>query len=430
MVEKVAAICSEIEPRLISYRRDFHKYAETGWNEYRTASIIAERLHSLGYELRIGREVVDADTRMAVPAEPVQRQQYQRALSQGAVEKYAAQMVGCFTGVMGILSNGEGPTTAYRFDIDALELGESADPDHLPNKEGFASVNDGAMHACGHDGHAAIGLGVAEVLARLKGSLQGTVKLIFQPAEEGVRGARSVACSGILDDVDFLYGVHIGFKARKSGELYCGTKGFLATSKFDALYTGAPSHAGFSPHEGRNALLAAASAVMNLHAIPRHGDGATRINVGKVVAGSGRNIIPDYAHLALETRGDSSDLNDYMKQYAKRILQSAADAHGTTVEITDMGDADSGESDRSLAAKVKEIADATGSFSDIHEEIVPFGGSDDFTHLMQRVQSRGGSSTYIMLGSELSDNHHNCRFDFAEKAMINGVKVLSLAALT
>lgn len=429
MAEIIDNICAELEHRLILLRRDFHAYPETGWNEYRTASIIAQHLESLGFELKIGREIIDPDTRMGLPDEATRKEQYTRALAQGAIEKYAEQMADCFTGVVGILSNGDGPTIAYRFDIDALALSESRDPDHVPNREKFASVNEGVMHACGHDGHAAIGLGVAEVLSRLKHELRGTVKLIFQPAEEGVRGAKAVAASGIVDDVDELYGLHIGFKARKSGEIICGTKDFLATTKIDAIYAGTPAHAGFAPHEGKNAVLSAASAVMNLSAIPRHGGGATRINIGRLIAGSGRNIVPDRAELEIETRGEDSELNEYMKNYAKRVLKSAALAHETTVEITEVGDADSGVSDQDLVAKMAKNAHAAGVFAMVHEKTVSFGGSDDFTHLMRRVQDRGGTSTYVMLGSELADNHHSNRFDFVESNMINGVNVLARAAL-
>lgn len=429
MINLVEDICAEIMPKLVAFRRDFHMYAETGWNEYRTASIIAKQLEELGYELLIGPEIIDSDSRMGLPEKNVRQKQYDRALSQGAVVEYAERMADGYAGVVGILSNGEGPTIALRFDIDALDLTETDDADHLPNKEGFASVNEGAMHACGHDGHAAIGLGVAEVLSRVKEHLRGTIKLVFQPAEEGVRGAKSVAASGVLDDVDFLYGLHIGMKAKKSGELCCGTKDFLATTKFDAMFKGSSSHAGMAPEEGRNALLAASSAIMNLYAIPRHSAGATRINVGKIYGGSGRNSIPDFVRLSIETRGVTAELNDYMKSNALRILESSAQAQDTTVEIEYMGDAEGGISDESLVTKIKEIAGSIDAFTNVYAENTSFGGSEDFTHLMRRVQMRGGESTYVMLGTELNDNHHNPRFDFVEADMMNGVKLLSLAAV-
>ena len=113
------------------------------------------------------------------------------------------------TGVIGLLHCGEGPTVAMRFDIDALGVFEESGECHLPAREGFASVNEGFMHACGHDGHAAIGRGVARVLMEIRCRLHGTVKLIFQPAEEGVRGAKAIVEKGHLDDVQYLLGSHI-----------------------------------------------------------------------------------------------------------------------------------------------------------------------------------------------------------------------------
>ncbi len=155
------------------------------------------------------------------------------------------------------------------------------------------------------DGHAAIGLGLAEVLVGLRDCLSGTVKLIFQPAEEGVRGAKAMVAAGVVEGVDALLGLHL-YSGWPTGRVVPGKGGFLATSKFDAYFTGAPAHAGGAPQLGRNAMLAAATAVLNLHAIPRHADGVTRINVGRLIAGQGRNVIAPTAYLAIETRGATS----------------------------------------------------------------------------------------------------------------------------
>ena len=111
-------------------------------------------------------------------------------------------MTGGKTGVMGVMEfDKPGPTVALRFDMDANDLVEAEDENHRPYTAGFASVNKGAMHGCGHDGHTAIGLTVARILAVLKEDLAGKVKLIFQPAEEGVRGAKAMVAKGIVDDV-------------------------------------------------------------------------------------------------------------------------------------------------------------------------------------------------------------------------------------
>jgi len=429
MKKNLKSLVRSIEPELRNYRRDFHTYAEPGWGEYRTASIIAQRLEELGYRIRIGREVIDEAARMGLPSETVMAQQFERAKSEGAIEEYADQMRGGFTGVVGELTNGDGPVLGFRFDIDAVEMEEKEQDGHLPFREGFASIHPEAMHSCGHDGHAAIGLGLAEVISRMKDELRGTVRLIFQPAEEGVRGAKAMVEAGVVDGLDYLLGMHIGAKAKKTGEFFCGTCGFLATSKFDAFFHGFSTHAGFDPQDGRNALLAAATAVLNLHAISRHGDGSTRINVGKMSAGSGRNVIPAEAHLVLETRGEDSKLNGYMKEYAERIIRHAAEMHGVEYSIVQMGEAASADSDAELMKRIHRTAEKKALFPALQDRKATLGGSEDFTHMMKRVSEGGGKATYCMLGSNLAGNHHTGRFDFDESILVKGVHFLFLVVL-
>ncbi len=135
------------------------------------------------------------------------------------------------------------------------------------------------MHACGHDGHTAIGLGLAHTLKQFESGLHGVIKLIFQPAEEGTRGARAMVDAGVVDDVDYFTAVHIGTGV-PAGTVVCGSDNFMATTKFDAHFTGTAAHAGAKPEDGHNALLAAAQATLALHAIAPHSEGASRVNVG------------------------------------------------------------------------------------------------------------------------------------------------------
>ena len=314
LFEKITQMADGLLPEMVAVRRDLHKHAESGWFEMRTSSIIARKLTDLGYRVLVGEAVCDRDARMGVADEAVLQAQYERAVAQGADPEFVPYTKGGMTGVIGILECGEGPTVAMRFDIDALGVFEASDEEHRPYREGFSSVNNGFMHACGHDGHTSIGLGVAKILMEIKDSLHGTVKLIFQPAEEGVRGAKSIVEKGHLDDVDFGIGNHISNRSAKAGdaELIPGIYSSLATTKLDVVYKGKASHAGAAPHLGNNALLAAASAVMNLNAIPRHGEGASRINIGTLHAGSGRNVIADEAKMELEIRGATTEINAYM----------------------------------------------------------------------------------------------------------------------
>ncbi len=429
MNRKIQEIVDRIEDRIIHYRRDFHRYPEAGWTEFRTASLIARKLKDLGYQVKLGKEVIREEDRMGLPSREKLEQHYQRALKQGGDREFIQALKGGYTGVVGILETGEGPTVGIRFDIDAVEIAESRKQSHLPYREGFASVNENVMHACGHDGHAAIGLGVAETLMAIKNYLKGRVKLIFQPAEEGVKGAKSMVRAGVVDDVDYLLGLHIGVKALKSGQLICGSDGFLATSKFDAHFTGHPAHAGSSPQKGKNALLAAATAVLNLYAIPRHSEGATRINVGKLAAGTGRNVVPAEAHLVIETRGATSDLNNYMKQYAENILHNAAKMHDVKLRIKAMGEAENCESDHELVQRVCQVASRMEEFHRVLGKRESLGGSEDFTYMMKKVQENGGKSTYMMLGSDLKSGHHTAEFDFNEKDLKKAVKLLSMLTL-
>ncbi|MFW6266581.1 MAG: amidohydrolase [Halanaerobiales bacterium] len=423
MYSRINNLAESLQKKLIKYRRDFHKYAETGWTEFRTASIVAQKLDELGYEIKLGREVIKENARMGVPSPEVLTGHYERAKAQGAKAKYLDKLQGGFTGVVALLKNGEGPTLAFRFDMDAVEMEESSSKDHLPVKEGFASVNDNAMHACGHDGHTAIGLGLAELLMEIKEEFKGTVKLIFQPAEEGVRGARSMMEAGVVDDVDYLTGLHLGL-GNGSGELYPGTKGFLATSKFDACFKGKPSHAGAQPESGKNSLQAATVAVNQLYGISRHSQGVTRINVGRMEAGTGRNVIPDRAKLVIETRGTTSELNDYMYNRAVDILTNSAEMYGNELKINEMGRAESGKSDVRLAERIIKCARKTGEFDKIYDQSAEMGGSEDFTYFMKEVQRQGGLATFMILGTELAGSHHTADFNFKEKDLIKGVKIL------
>lgn len=174
----------------IELRREFHAHAETGWTEFWTTARIAGILDSLGYDVLVGRDVLDLDSVMGRPSDQEIAGFVERALAQGADAGWITKMDG-YTGAVAVLDTGKpGPVLAFRFDIDAVDVSEAQDEKHRPFREGFASMNENAMHSCGHDAHAVIGLALADLLMERKDSLGGVVKLIFQPAEEGVRVER------------------------------------------------------------------------------------------------------------------------------------------------------------------------------------------------------------------------------------------------
>ncbi|MBQ2327484.1 MAG: amidohydrolase [Clostridia bacterium] len=424
MYQKIAELASGVQDKIAAQRRDFHKHAETGWLEMRTSSIIARRLTDMGcFKVLVGKEVCDADTRMGLPDQEVLDANYQRALEQGGDLEFLPFTKDGFTGVIGILKCGEGPTVALRFDIDALGVIESKEDNHYPMAEGFASINDGMMHSCGHDGHACTGLGVAEVLANIKDQLHGTVKLIFQPAEEGVRGARSIVEKGHLDDVDFVIGNHIGANT-DGADFITGGGGAMATTKLDVWFRGASAHASGAPHVGKNALQAAAAAIMNLYAIPHHGKGESRVNVGTLHAGTGRNVIADIAKMEMEVRGKSTEIKDYMEACARNVIKSCAEMYGCTYEIKVMGAAQTAESSPELMKRAYELICREMPEYKAKEYVPqPGGGSEDFTYMMERVQSRGGQALFFRSLCPCAGPGHSRIYNFDEAVLSRAVRV-------
>ena len=427
-MEKFFVQSEQMQQDIIARRRDLHKHAESAWTEFRTASIVAKELKKLGYEVLVGDEVLVAEEMMGVPSAEVLKQCQERAISEGADAELVARMSGGKTGVMGIMKfEKPGKTVAFRMDMDANDVQETDDAAHFPNKNGFASVHANVMHACGHDGHTSTGLALAKLIADNKEDFAGTIKLIFQPAEEGVRGARAMVAKGIVDDVDYFFGMHLGFNANRDNTFICMTDDFLATSKVDAKFTGLSAHAGVAPHNGKNALLAAAQACISLHTIARHGKGVTRINVGVVNAGTGRNVLPDVAEIKFETRGADTEINDFMYKEAVRMVEAAAMMYDVKVEMTEMGGAPSCRPDRDFCEEIQKVIISTGKFEKVIPE-VGLGASEDCTYFMDRVQSVGGKAIYMMCGASYIAGHHNSKFDFNEKNLVNAAASLATLA--
>jgi len=432
IAENMSKLAGEIGPWLIDIRRTIHQFPETGWLEMRTSAIIAKELRAMGYEVLTGRAVCEESARMGVPSQKETQEHLDRALAFGLPEEeLTADMREGFTGVIGILRCGDGPTVGLRFDIDALGMQECPLGEHRPNREGFASVIPGKMHACGHDGHAAIGLGVAKMLCAMKEHLHGTVKLLFQPGEEGARGARAMVAAGHLDDVDFFIGSHIAPSGSlDDGDVTAGTYGSLATTKYDVVFGGKAAHAGGYPENGSNALLAACTAVLNLHAIPRHSGGQSRVNVGKLHAGTGRNVIPDHAALELEVRGETTEINAFMAKTAIDICEGAAKMQGCTVQMIKMGEAEGQHSDLMLIERIvnvvkRDLPDLTLSSIQNAQN----WGSEDISIMMNRVQARGGQATYMRVMTPMAGAQHTVKFDFDESVLARSVRVFCAATL-
>lgn len=418
-----------LEDEMVARRRNLHQHPETGWTEFRTSSMVIHELESLGYDVSYGAQVVDADAMMGVPSKTMLEEHAKRAISEGADPAIVKKESGGKTGVVGVLDSGKpGKTVAFRFDMDCNDVVEDPSQSHTPTAEGFASKHPGEMHACGHDGHTTIGLGFAKLLMQHKDELHGKVKLIFQPAEEGVRGAAAMAAAGVVDDVDYLFGGHIGLKLFKNNQICVQAVDTLATTKIDAHFTGLAAHAGAVPEKGKNALLAAAQAAVSLSGIARHSGGASRINVGTLNAGTGRNVIPDRADMQLETRGSTSEVNDYMHAEADRMLKACAMLYDVKVDVKLAGQAPSCNGDDDLAAEAANVIEENCGYDKVIPRMVS-GASEDCCTLMQRVEDHGGKAIYMMYGAEEEAGHHNPSFNFDESVLWHAVATLTVLAL-
>ena len=409
------------ETEMTAQRRDFHKHPEPGWREFRTTAKIIEILEQHEIPVKYRHELINKNYLWSYPSPEEIDACIRRAEAQGANPEILKKM-GAFTGACAILETGRpGPVVALRFDIDCNDVSECTDPGRQPVEEKFCSVNENCMHACGHDGHGTLGLFVCLALNEIKNQLSGTVKIIFQPAEEGVRGAQSVAESGILDDVDIFLTSHLGM-GWKTGELLALSRGFLSTTKVDAEISGLSSHAGASPQDGHNAILAACAATLSMHTACQDSRGAARINVGTIKGGSGRNVVADHAFLQLETRGETASIERTVFGRAMDALEGAAKMFGCTVKTEIKGSASSADSDKELEPYIKAGA---ARVPEIHHYVSDgrFSGSEDATYLMERVQSHGGRAAYMCIGCDIAAPHHNSKFNIDEHALLIGLKL-------
>jgi aminobenzoyl-glutamate utilization protein A len=280
------------------------------------------------------------------------------------------------------------------------------------------------MHACAHDGHTALGLTLAARMSEVE--LSGSLRLIFQPAEEGGRGARSMVAGGAVDGVDRLFCLHLGI-GLPQGEIAGGCLDFFATAKMVARFRGVPAHAGQAPQDGRNALLGAATALLNIHALPRFGTSDTRVNVGRLEGGVSSNVIAQHAAMAVETRAASTEVNQELERRVRTVIEHAAAMHGLEHEVEVTGGAETFDCDEELVDLVVEEAAEVASIQEARRWYRA-GASEDASLLVRRVQEQGGKATYLVVGTTLAAPHHNDHFDIDEESLPVAVELLERIA--
>lgn len=418
---------SHIYPEAVAWRRKLHQNAQPAWLELFATAFAAEKLTGWGYKVLQGKDVLDGSKRSILPTPEQLKAAYEQALAAGAKKEFLDPAQEGLTGVVAVLKGGKpGPTVGFRFDIDCNEVCENSSSDHRPAREGFASKTAGYGHLCGHDSHTAMGLLLARYFSEQQAELCGTVKFIFQPNEENMGGAVAMVDCGVVDDVDYLLGGHVGLNLTKLGQIALNVHSFLAMSRYLVTYEGRSSHAAVRPDQGKNALAGACTAVNQLLAIPRHGLGETRINVGMIRSGKDWtwNVVPDKAVFGVETRGTTNEVNEYMVEQMNRIIEGAAQMYDLKAQVDYIASGLGGANSPELVALTQSVAQELNSVTEIVPEL-PFNASEDVTVFMDRVQKRGGQALFAVFGTPTAGGHHNPSFDINEQVMLNGAEFLA-----
>ncbi|MDO5040550.1 MAG: amidohydrolase [Peptoniphilus sp.] len=402
---------------LIEKRRQYHRIPEAGFLEMQTTSEIIKELKKLGYKnIRYGKAI--HHRRLGVPHEEAIAAHLKSIKLKADFD--TKEIEKGYTGLIAEYDSGiSGPKFGFRFDIDGLALEESKDEDHIPNKLGFSSQHDNFMHACGHDGHIAMGLALAKYVISNK-NLKGSYRFIFQGAEEGVRGGKSMTDAGCVDHLDYLFSSHLGM-GLKSGEIGLGSVGFFATKKFDIDLTGRSSHASKAPEEGRSALLAAASLSLILNNLTQYSKGMARVNVGVLKSGTERNIVPQSAHMELEIRAEQQSVLNDMESRLMKALEGTSVAFEVENKIEEVGS--------SIAYNYvdeKFLEDLKIHLDPLKYDLIlkpKFGASEDVSYMLKQVSESGGKSLHFIIGSDLKAKHHMNSFDFDENSLLTGFQL-------
>jgi amidohydrolase len=371
-----------IGPELVSLRRELHAHPELAFQERRTAARVAEILAASGLEIRTG------------------------------VGK---------TGVVATLAGPRGRTVLLRADMDGLPIAEQSDAP-------YASRHDGVMHACGHDGHVAMAASAARLLARRSGRT-GTVRFLFQPAEEGEGGAQAVIGDGVLEGVDVVLGLHLW------NELPVGTLGvkagplMAAVDRLRVIVRGRGGH-GAIPHRAADPIVAAAHVVTALQTIVSREVAPVEpavVTIGAIRGGEAFNVIPDEVTLLGTIRTFDPALRQSMPERVARIARGVAEGLGCRAEVDVVAGNPAVHNDTRVAELARRVA-ARVVGEDGVVSPTPTMGGEDMALYFERVPG-----CFVFVGSANAERgldraHHSPSFDFDEDALLVGCEFLVQAA--
>jgi amidohydrolase len=384
MLEKAQAIA----PELVRLRRDIHAHPELGFQEFRTAALVADTLKELGIDVRTG--------------------------------------VGR-TGVIGELGSGDGPTIAIRADMDALPILQK-------NDVSYRSKHEGVMHACGHDSHTAMLLGAAHLLRQryAAGDWKGKVRFLFQPSEEafdenGISGATAMIADGALEGVDAVIALHVA-SDKKAGELRFQDGYSLANvDSFKAWLRGNGAHGAY-PHTGSDPFHMLGLIINAIYAIPSRRINPLHscvISLGQISGGAAPNVIPNEVYLQGTIRSHDHDIREQLWLELENAFKISKLMGGSYELQIDKGYPSLFNNDKVNEWLKSAAADLLGEAAIVDAE---FGmGAEDFAYMAQ--EARGAM---FMLGAEIDDgiarNHHTDIFDIDESVLPLGTAVLAETA--
>ena len=375
---KIREEIKNIKDEIYTIRRHFHRYPELSFKEFNTAETISEHLDKLGIAHKKG------------------------------VGK---------TGIVGEINFGPGPTIALRADMDALPIQEE-------NNLDYKSLNDGVMHACGHDGHMAILLGAANALSKNSKLKKGTVRFIFQPAEEGLGGAKYMIEDGCLDKVDEIYGLHL-WNYQLYGEVGIKDGPVMASADlFDIEVSGKGGH-GATPQGTVDAIVEASNLVTMLQTIVSRNTNpleSTVLSIGKIKGGHNFNIISDKVHMSGTTRAYTEENRKMIKQRMKEVIEGVSKSFGADIKLNYKDGYPPTVNHSSQVEKVLEAARSIVA-SGAKNPYLSMGG-EDFSYYLQNKPG-----CFFFVGSAPNENeilstpHHCSHFNIDERALLVGASV-------
>ena len=379
-------VAKEVLDEVVATRRDLHAHPELGFREQRTAGVVAARLRDLGIETH---------------------------------ERIAQ------TGVLGIIKGGRpGRTFMLRADMDGLPIQEL-------NEASYRSENAGVMHACGHDGHVAMLLGAARQLVARRNEIAGTVVLCFQPAEEGLGGARAMVEAGIIEEyrIERAYGLHL------SSTYPTGKVGFIegpmyaSSDSIEVTIHGKGGH-GAAPHLSIDPIYTASQFVVNVQQVVSRVIDPIEpavVTIGSFHSGTTYNVIPTSAKLLGTVRSFSPDVREQMPSRIEKVLAGVCAASGATYDYEYLWRYPVTENDPVQTRYVRALAEKTLGAEHV-AEFPKLMGAEDFSYFALKVPS-----CFFQVGCQGGEKssfpHHHERFDIDERALEYGVRMMTALGL-